>query len=228
MQLRKKGTTTIVKLPPRFVGNTAVELAATVRYAMDEGLTDLTVDLSDTVMADSSAIGTLVALAVDLRERNGSLRLCNLSAEMQALVDDGGLGQVLSIEGSPEGGVEAADGAVDVKLRVEKEERGSALLVRLDGIVSHPLGSNYLREQLLLAMENHRHIVLDVGELTFFDSLGVGVLIGMEKLLARTGGSLRVCGARDIVRDLFATLRMDSVIPVHETVSEALAECSDT
>ena len=76
----------------------------------------------------------------------------------------------------------------------------------------------------LLALAGHKKILLDLEELTFFDSLSVSVLLSMNKLLKKTGGSLRVCGINYIIDDLFTALNIYQIIPCFKTAAEAQAD----
>ncbi len=65
-------------------------------------------------------------------------------------------------------------------------------------------------------------LVLDFAEVTFVDSMGLGVLVGGMKRLRADGGELHlVVSGPDLLRVLEIT-RMDRVIPLHETLADAL------
>ena len=65
-------------------------------------------------------------------------------------------------------------------------------------------------------------LVLDFAEVTFVDSMGLGVLVGGMKRLRADGGELHlVVSGPDLLRILEIT-RMDRVIPLHETLADAL------
>lgn len=61
-----------------------------------------------------------------------------------------------------------------------------------------------LRDELL-ARTDHKptEVVLDLTDLTFVDSTGLGVIVSMLKRLRHDGGDLRVRGARTSVRKVF-------------------------
>lgn len=58
------------------------------------------------------------------------------------------------------------------------------------------------------------HMVLDVSQLTFMDSSGIGVLLGRLRLLQSRGGSLSVTGMQPAVDKLFRLTGMHRVIHV--------------
>jgi anti-sigma B factor antagonist len=71
-------------------------------------------------------------------------------------------------------------------------------------------------------------VVVDLSEVTFIDSTAVGALVTASRALQRRGGSLLlVCRTSRVLRVLEIT-GLDTVLPVHGSVDEALAACADT
>ena len=58
------------------------------------------------------------------------------------------------------------------------------------------------------------HLVLDLENLTFMDSSGIGVLLGRLRTLSARGGSLSVKGMRPSVEKLFRLSGLDRVIGI--------------
>jgi anti-sigma B factor antagonist len=81
-----------------------------------------------------------------------------------------------------------------------------------------------LKDRLAEAADDGaRVVVLDFAEVTFVDSMGLGVLVGGMKRLRAAGGELHlVVSGPELLRILEIT-RMDRVIPLHETLADALA-----
>ncbi len=75
----------------------------------------------------------------------------------------------------------------------EYEKERNTLTVRLRDELDHN-ASIALRNGLdsLLADRQIRHLVLDLKELKFMDSSGIGFIIGRYKLMAKRGGSLKI------------------------------------
>lgn len=73
-----------------------------------------------------------------------------------------------------------------------------------------------IRRQLddLLMDERVVHVVLDLENLTFMDSSGIGVLLGRLRVLNARGGSLSVKGMRPSVEKLFRLSGLDRVIGI--------------
>ena len=81
-----------------------------------------------------------------------------------------------------------------------------------------------LRAEARTAMtQGARHLVLDMGGVDFVDSTGLSTLIVLLHATQDAGGSLRVaCVPERLVRMVTMT-GIAELLPVHETVAEALA-----
>ncbi|HEX2545960.1 MAG TPA: STAS domain-containing protein [Ramlibacter sp.] len=65
-------------------------------------------------------------------------------------------------------------------------------------------------------------VVLDLGELDFLDSSGLGAMVSILKALGHRG-SIAVCNARGAVLSLFQLTRMDKVFTIAASRDEAIA-----
>lgn len=68
--------------------------------------------------------------------------------------------------------------------------------------------------------QGHRTLVLDLSEVTFIDSSGLGALIGSLKALG-DGGELALSGAKDMVASMFKLTRMNEVFRMYKNPEEA-------
>ncbi|HEX4809110.1 MAG TPA: STAS domain-containing protein [Bryobacteraceae bacterium] len=64
-------------------------------------------------------------------------------------------------------------------------------------------------------------IVLDLAELSFMDSSGLGALVSVLKMIGKRG-DLTIAGTQATVQTLFRLTRMDKVFRSFPTVSEAV------
>jgi anti-sigma B factor antagonist len=81
-----------------------------------------------------------------------------------------------------------------------------------------------LREELLEIVEGGAlHLVIDLGEVTFLDSTGLGVLVGIYHRLRARDGSMSFMGAGDRVRRVFHVTQLTKIFVLHDTLDEAIA-----
>jgi anti-sigma B factor antagonist len=99
---------------------------------------------------------------------------------------------------------------------------GEIAVVQLSGwieIASAP----QLRDTLIsLIDDGHLHLVVDLSEVVFLDSTGLGVLIGLLHRLRSRDGSLVLAGAKDRVYKVFHTTQLTKVLTFTDTVDDAM------
>ncbi len=227
MNIERVGDITTITLPQRSEGDVVKRLHALLTEGELDASSQLVVDFKDTFFIDSSTIGMLVTVDKNLKARDATLTIRNLSAEISELFTDVGLDLLFNIEteeGVSEASIDLFEASVNIKLDIQKEVKDDVCIFHMSGVMNHPVGSQFFKQQFLLAIAEHRKMLLDFEELTFFDSLSVSVVLSMHKLLKETGGSLRFCNTNYIVKDLFTTLNIDQIIPLYESVEEAIAD----
>jgi anti-anti-sigma factor len=57
-------------------------------------------------------------------------------------------------------------------------------------------------------------VLLDVSDVDFMDSTGLGIVLGLLRRLREGGGSLKIAGAHGAVRRLLELTELDKVIPM--------------
>jgi anti-sigma B factor antagonist len=67
-----------------------------------------------------------------------------------------------------------------------------------------------------------KDILIDLKEVRFIDSSGLGVLVSGFKNASTRQGSLKLCGLQTQVRSMFELTRLHRVFDIFQTVDEAL------
>ena len=108
-------------------------------------------------------------------------------------------------------------------LRLDLTERDGWSVLHVGGEVDVPTPPR-LRERLLKMVSDGRFlVVVDLTDVDFIDSTGLGVLIGALKRVRTHGGDLAlVCSERRILK-VFEITGLDQVFSIHETVDGAVA-----
>ncbi len=106
-------------------------------------------------------------------------------------------------------------------LTVSTGERGALTVVHVGGeidVYTAPL----LREALDKQVSAGRvDLVVDLDEVTFMDSTGLGVLVGRLKLVRSQGGTLRIVSSQDRILKVFKITGLDKVFHIFASVDEA-------
>jgi anti-sigma B factor antagonist len=115
----------------------------------------------------------------------------------------------------------------DDGFRVEtvRNERHAVVLVvgELDAATAPVLRDELVR----LATDGIDRVVLDCRRLEFVDSFGLGVIIAAKKRLSQDGNALCLVAEPDqrTLRRLLQITGLDQLLPVHDTVTEAVEDC---
>jgi anti-sigma B factor antagonist len=103
-------------------------------------------------------------------------------------------------------------------MHVEVRQSQDVVILDLKGRLTAGLGDQILREAIdeLLA-ENRRRILLNLSEVAFLDSAGVGELVSGLKTARRFGAELKLLNVGDRV---YSTLEMARLLPTFEIYSD--------
>lgn len=74
-----------------------------------------------------------------------------------------------------------------------------------------------------LAKAGAARIVLDLTDVSFVDSAGIGILVGCHGKVVSGGGKLRMAGAGDRVLNVLRISKVDGILKLDKTVGEAVA-----
>ena len=69
--------------------------------------------------------------------------------------------------------------------------------------------------------EGRSRIVVDLGEVSFVDSSGLGALISGLKATRQAGGDLRIAAVPEQVQTVLRLTNLDRVLHVHDSVADA-------
>ncbi|XJZ26105.1 anti-sigma F factor antagonist [Bacillota bacterium Lsc_1132] len=110
-----------------------------------------------------------------------------------------------------------------MSLTVEMERILDVLCIRLSGELDHHTAEE-LREKASEAIEknNIRHLVLNLEQLAFMDSSGLGVILGRYKQIKQSGGEMVVCAISPAVQRLFDMSGLFKIIRLEPTEEFAL------
>ncbi|MBR6524595.1 MAG: anti-sigma factor antagonist [Clostridia bacterium] len=95
------------------------------------------------------------------------------------------------------------------------EKHRDTLTVHLEGELDHCCAQSIRREMdRLLEEPQIRRLVIDMGDMSFMDSSGIGVILGRYRLLASRGGSVAVRNMNRQVARIFQLSGMGQIIEV--------------
>jgi len=107
------------------------------------------------------------------------------------------------------------------------ERKGNAVIVRFSSPVDlSELTIDQFGKEMgdLLGTPDTRNLVLNFGNVRFMSSSALAKLISLRKTMAARSGRLAVCHLSPDIQKVFQLMRLDRLIPVHETEEGAVAE----
>jgi anti-sigma B factor antagonist len=108
-------------------------------------------------------------------------------------------------------------------MQLEEKPGGSYTVVTVvDTRIDAQAADDFRAEITRIAQAGRRRILLDLTEVRFVDSTGLGAIIASLKQLG-PDGDLAICGAHDSVGSLFRLTRMDKVFRIFASQDEAVA-----
>lgn len=110
-------------------------------------------------------------------------------------------------------------------LQISTDVRGDTLIVRLSGELDHHT-AEMVRSQVEAELDRGltEHLVLNLEDLSFMDSSGLGVILGRYKRVTQAGGRMALCSVNDQLKKLFELSGMLKILRIYPSESQALAE----
>lgn len=106
----------------------------------------------------------------------------------------------------PIGVTHDSDGTTVINFEVDHLDAGNA---------------NEIRRSIQNEIGKNTHLIIDMRQLQFVDSSGLGVLIATLRLIDKSNGTLRLCCMTEPVQALFDLMRMHRLFQIHNSVEEA-------
>jgi anti-sigma B factor antagonist len=82
--------------------------------------------------------------------------------------------------------------------------------------------SGEFKRDIAPVLEANSKLVLDLSQLRFVDSSGLGAMVSCLRQLTAKSGDLKLCGMSKQVRGLFELVRMHRIFDIYSTREEAV------
>ena len=101
---------------------------------------------------------------------------------------------------------------------------GAAAIVQLAGEVDLHHTPAVHKALVGVCEKKPQQLVIDMAEVSYLDSSGIGVLVEVFRRMNASGGQFKLSGVVQRVRSVFEITRLDKFFKMYPTVAEALAE----
>jgi anti-sigma B factor antagonist len=109
-----------------------------------------------------------------------------------------------------------------MQLKLATRTKDGVLIVDCNGRIVFGEESSLLRETVKKAIPENKRIILNLGEVTYIDSGGLGTLVSLHTTAQLAGTSIKLANLTKRVGDLLQVTKLLTVFDVHNSETEAL------
>jgi anti-sigma B factor antagonist len=110
-----------------------------------------------------------------------------------------------------------------MSVKLTNRQVGDVTVIDVAGRITLGEGSSTLRDALRdLVKKDHKKILLNLKEVTYIDSSGIGELVSAYTTITNQGGHLKLLGLTHRVKDLLQITKLYTVFDVHDDEAHAV------
>ena len=114
-----------------------------------------------------------------------------------------------------------------MSIKLTSRQVGDVSVVDAAGRITLGEGSSALRDMLRdMVAKGQKKILLNLGEVSYIDSSGIGELVSGFTTVTNQGGSLKLLGLTKRVKDLLQITKLYTVFDVHDDEASAVRSFS--
>ncbi len=110
-----------------------------------------------------------------------------------------------------------------MSVKLSTRQVGDISVVDVEGRITLGEGSSALRDTLReMVGKNQKKILLNLGQVSYIDSSGIGELVSGFTTVTNNGGQLKLLNLTKRVKDLLQITKLYTVFDIHETETSAV------
>jgi anti-sigma B factor antagonist len=109
-----------------------------------------------------------------------------------------------------------------MQLKVTTRTKDGVLVVDCSGRIVFGEESSLLRETIRQAVTENNRIVLNLGEVSYIDSGGLGTLVALRITAQNAGGTIKLANLTKRVGDVLQVTKLLTVFDVYDSEAEAI------
>ena len=109
-----------------------------------------------------------------------------------------------------------------MQLKITKKTVDAILVLQCSGRIVFGEESSLLRDTVREAIQNNKKIVLNLGEVSYIDSGGLGTLVALHTTAYNAGAIIKLANLTKRVGDLLQVTKLLTVFDVHSSEYDAL------
>lgn len=115
-------------------------------------------------------------------------------------------------------------------MQLEQRVVGTVAVVKVTGDITLNKGGDVLLKDKVqsLLQQGHKHLLIDLGGVSYVDSAGLGELVQAYATTKNRGGALKLLHVTKRLRDLLVVTKLLTVFDTYENEADALASFGAT
>ena len=109
-----------------------------------------------------------------------------------------------------------------MQLKLASKTKDGILIVDGTGRIVFGEESSLLREKIKKAVLENNRIVLNLGEISYIDSGGLGILVALRTTAQNAGGTIKLTNLTKRIGDLLQVTKLLTVFDVYDSEAEAI------
>ena len=110
-----------------------------------------------------------------------------------------------------------------MSVKLTTRQVGDVAVIDVAGRITLGEGSSVLRDAMRdMVSKNQKKILLNLGEVSYIDSSGIGELVSGFTTVTNSGGALKLLNLNKRVKDLLQITKLYTVFDVHEDEAGAI------
>ncbi len=108
-------------------------------------------------------------------------------------------------------------------MKAELRQVNSVIVIDISGRITLGEGCSRLRQLIRDQLgKGHKHVLLNLGDVTYIDSSGIGELVSAFTAVSNQGGQLKLLSLTKKVHDLLQITKLYTVFDVHDDEAKAI------
>lgn len=109
-------------------------------------------------------------------------------------------------------------------MKYSESEKNGVMILHLKGDLLGGSDIAEFKEKLKLLLDaGKKHVLIDMSDVTYVNSSGIGMLISGMTTVVQAGGKFKICGIEKNIKNVFVITNLIKVFETFNTIDEAVA-----
>jgi anti-sigma B factor antagonist len=110
-------------------------------------------------------------------------------------------------------------------MQIAERSAGNVTVLDLSGQITFTEGDQQFKDKIhSLVHQGHKNILVNLANVTYVDSAGLGELVGAYTTVTKAGGSMKLLNLTKKLHDLLAITKLLTIFDTYDSEQDALKE----